>query len=62
MLARMAVAVAEVLAEKGAKISAESVTRGMAEVQWPGRMQVLRKKPWVTVDGAHNAASIRAAR
>ena len=57
--AAAAVAVAEVLTEKGAKISAESVARGMAEVQWPGRLQVLRKKPWVIVDGAHNADSAK---
>ncbi len=55
--AAVAVAVVEILAEKGAEISAESIASGMAAVKWPGRLQVLRKKPWVIVDGAHNADS-----
>jgi dihydrofolate synthase/folylpolyglutamate synthase len=28
-------------------------------VDWPGRLQVLGRKPWVVVDGAHNGDSIR---
>jgi len=57
--AAVAVAVTEVLVEKWANISAESIASGLAEVQWPGRLQVLRKKPWVIVDGAHNADSAK---
>ena len=57
--AAVAVAVAEVLAERGAKISAESIAGGLAKVQWPGRLQILRRKPWVIVDGAHNADSAK---
>ncbi len=54
-----AVAAAELLQEKDAKISSKNIAEGLAKVDWPGRLQVLRKKPWVVVDGAHNAYSMK---
>ncbi|MCX7848295.1 MAG: bifunctional folylpolyglutamate synthase/dihydrofolate synthase [bacterium] len=33
----------------------EHVRRGLAEVEWPGRFQILQKRPFVVVDCAHNA-------
>ena len=57
--AATAVAVMEVLAERGAKVSSESVATGLAQVHWPGRLQILQREPWVIVDGAHNADSAR---
>jgi dihydrofolate synthase / folylpolyglutamate synthase len=51
-----AVAAIETLNLKGLK--PEHIIQGLANVDWPGRMQVLGKKPWVIVDGAHNAYSI----
>jgi dihydrofolate synthase / folylpolyglutamate synthase len=53
-----AVAAVEILTEKGVKIPKEAIIEGLAKVDWPGRMQVLGKEPWVMVDGAHNAYSI----
>jgi dihydrofolate synthase/folylpolyglutamate synthase len=57
--AAVAVAVAEVLAMGGAKIPAGSIAAGLAGVSCPGRLQVLRRRPWLVVDGAHNAYSMR---
>lgn len=57
--AATAVAVVEVLAERGAKVSSESIAAGLAQVHWPGRLQILQREPWVIVDGAHNADSVR---
>jgi len=57
--AAAAVAAAEVLAELGGRITGETIARGIANVSWPGRLQILRRKPWVIVDGAHNGDSIR---
>ncbi|MFC1962164.1 bifunctional folylpolyglutamate synthase/dihydrofolate synthase [Chloroflexota bacterium] len=53
----MAVAVAELLGEKGAKVKPQSITEGLAQVRWPGRLQILRRQPWLVIDGAHNAYS-----
>lgn len=55
--AAAAVTTAEVLAGLGASISPESIASGLARVHWPGRLQVLRRQPWVVIDGAHNAYS-----
>ncbi len=57
--AAAAVAVLEVLKEKGTGISSESLTSGLARVNWPGRLQVLHRKPLVVADGAHNQDSAR---
>jgi dihydrofolate synthase/folylpolyglutamate synthase len=54
-----AVAAAELLVEKGAKISLENIADGLVKVNWPGRLQSLRKEPRVVVDGAHNAYSMQ---
>ena len=54
-----AITAAEALAGRGAVITAEAITSGIASVDWPGRLQVLRRKPWVIVDGAHNGDSVR---
>jgi dihydrofolate synthase/folylpolyglutamate synthase len=54
-----AVAAAELLTEKDAKIPAEEIADGLAKVNWPGRLQSLRKEPQVIVDGAHNAYSMQ---
>lgn len=39
------------------RISAEAVTRGLAEVQWPGRFQEIAGR--FVLDGAHNPAAAR---
>jgi dihydrofolate synthase / folylpolyglutamate synthase len=54
-----AVAAAELLKQKGAKISSRDIYSGLLRVDWPGRLQILRRKPWVVVDGAHNAYSMK---
>lgn len=57
--AAAAVAAVEVLKEHGAHISPRSIARGLAQVHWPGRLQIMRREPWLVVDGAHNADSAR---
>ncbi|MFH1382868.1 MAG: folylpolyglutamate synthase/dihydrofolate synthase family protein [Chloroflexota bacterium] len=57
--AATAVAALEVLMQKGYHISGESMMKGLAHVNWPGRLQVLRRQPLLVVDGAHNPDSAR---
>jgi dihydrofolate synthase/folylpolyglutamate synthase len=54
-----AVAVVELLIERGVGIKSEDIVAGLRQVKWPGRLQVLGREPWVVVDGAHNAYSMR---
>jgi dihydrofolate synthase/folylpolyglutamate synthase len=56
--AATAVAALEVLVEKGFHISGDSITKGLAQVSWPGRLQVLSRRPLLVVDGAHNPDSV----
>jgi dihydrofolate synthase/folylpolyglutamate synthase len=58
--AAVAVLVAEVLREGGLKVSDPAIERGLARALWPGRVQVLRKRPLVICDGAHNVSGTRA--
>jgi dihydrofolate synthase/folylpolyglutamate synthase len=57
--AATAVAALEVLAEKGFNISPSAISAGMAKVKWPGRFQVMSKRPLIIIDGAHNVISAR---
>jgi dihydrofolate synthase / folylpolyglutamate synthase len=37
----------------------EAIFAGMANVQWPGRFEILGRHPFVIIDGAHNADSVQ---
>ena len=50
-----------VVAVRLANIAAnkQAILRGLKKVSWPGRFQVLSRKPLTIVDGAHNPAGIK---
>jgi len=56
--AALAVATVAELARKGWHTDEEAVRAGMRRVSWPGRMEILGRRPWVMVDGAHNVESM----
>ena len=56
----LATAVAETLAERGVFLDEVAIRRGLAEVEWPGRLQVVRDRPRIVLDGAHNPAGAEA--
>ncbi len=58
--AAVALEVAAVLKDTGFKISDEALVEGLKNVRWPGRFELLRARPDVVVDCAHNAASAQA--
>ncbi len=43
-------------------INRELIEKSLEDVKWIGRLEVLRKKPTVVIDGAHNIDGIRALR
>jgi dihydrofolate synthase/folylpolyglutamate synthase len=55
-----AVAVAACELFLGKELDGERLQLGMATVQSPGRMEVVRRQPLVVLDGAHNPAAARA--
>lgn len=58
--AGLSLAVVEALRRKGIDITDEQVSRGLKQTRWEGRMEILRKRPVVIADGAHNPAGIAA--
>ena len=59
--AATAITALEVLRKKGWRVSEEALRRGLAQVRWPGRFEVLRRDPVFLLDGAHNAHGMTAA-
>jgi dihydrofolate synthase / folylpolyglutamate synthase len=41
------------------RVSEDSIRKGLSEVNWPGRMEVLQKGPYVIIDGAKDVAAAR---
>ena len=42
------------------RIDEEAIRNGLKNVNWPGRLQIVQKEPYVVLDGAQNVASIDA--
>lgn len=53
------VACEELMRRRGRGLDPSHVQRGLAGVSWPGRLEVLKRRPLVVVDGAHNADSAK---
>ena len=48
-----------ILKEKGYKIEEENIKRAIENVKWPCRFQILKKNPYIIVDGAHNVDGVK---
>jgi dihydrofolate synthase/folylpolyglutamate synthase len=60
--AATAVLAVEALADAGIKVDETAVKTGLAEVRWPARIEVIKRRPLIIVDAAHTADSARALR
>jgi len=58
--AAIALASLEALRAQGGSINEDAIRRGMREIRWPGRFDVVSKRPLVILDCAHNEMSIAA--
>jgi dihydrofolate synthase/folylpolyglutamate synthase len=54
-----ALAAARMLAERGAPIDDEAISRGIAATVWPGRLERISEQPEIYLDGTHNPAGAR---
>ncbi len=57
--AATAVLAAEALARQGLELSEAPCRRGLKALRWPGRLEIVRRRPLVVLDGAHNGQSAR---
>ena len=58
--AACAIGIIEALRSKDILICSHDITNGIRSVDWPGRLQVVGRSPWIILDGAQNEASARA--
>ena len=54
-----ALAAARMLAERGAPVDDDAISRGIAATVWPGRLERVGERPDIYVDGTHNPAGAR---
>ncbi len=57
--AALAVSCCEVLQRQGYAIPEEAIREGLLAVNWPGRLEVVSKEPYLVLDGAHNLAAVK---
>lgn len=58
-----AVAIDTILTAKinhGLQISEEHIRQGLRTAAWPGRFEIMRQRPYVIMDGAHNSHGVAA--
>lgn len=60
--AAAAIEAAELLTELGITIPREAIIKGLRQVVWPGRLELIEDRPPILLDGAHNPAGARALR
>lgn len=52
--AALAVEIVEALAKKGFSVTEKQLRQGLSGVRWPYRFEIVAKKPYFILDGAHN--------
>lgn len=57
--AALALEAVEALKKQGVTFKEEKIRQGLAVGNWPARFQILQKKPYFIVDGAHNEGAAR---
>jgi len=60
--AALALGAAELLRGEGFTIKEDDMLQGLQQACWPGRLEVIRQKPAVVLDGAHNPEAWKALR
>lgn len=51
----LAVGLVELLSQQGIVVPITAIREGIRSVRWPGRFEVIRRNPYVVLDGAHDA-------
>ncbi len=52
--ASLAVTAAKIMKTLGYKINDSYLYKGLKKATWPGRLEIMQKKPYIILDGAHN--------
>jgi len=57
--AALAIAAAMELSRSWRRLRKQLIIQGIREADWEGRLEVVSRRPWVVLDGAHNEAGAR---
>lgn len=60
--AALSLAAIDTVARLGYSVADDHIRQGLSSVVWQGRLEMVREKPLVILDGAHNASGVRALR
>ncbi|HWP44439.1 MAG TPA: folylpolyglutamate synthase/dihydrofolate synthase family protein [Blastocatellia bacterium] len=60
--AASAIEAAELLQDLGYSIPREAIIKGLRDIRWPGRLELIEDRPALLLDGAHNTAGARSLR
>ncbi len=52
--AAVAIGLVETLSQHGLKVGEPAIRAGIKSVRWPGRFQVVSRRPYIVLDGAHD--------
>ena len=55
----LAIATTELLGNSGYVITQDDIVEGVASSKWPGRFEIVKEKPLVILDGAHNPNGVK---
>lgn len=58
--AATAISVLEVLKKLGWKLEKRKIIKGLSQTEWPGRLEIISRKPLIILDGCHNEDGARA--
>ena len=56
--AALTISIVESLRSANFEISDEALLSGLAKTRWPARFEIVKREPWVIVDGGHNVQSL----
>lgn len=49
----------DVLREAGLELSDAAIAEGLRKVRWPARLEIIKRRPLLVLDGAHDVESVR---
>ena len=55
----LVLAAVEVLNQQKTRVTEHEIKKGLANIYWPGRLEIVSTKPFILVDGAHNLIAAR---
>lgn len=48
-----------ILSSKGVNVNLQHIRKGLENTYWPGRFEIINRRPYIVLDGAHNTEAIK---